>query len=167
MQQIDVIVAVAGHNSHASACYPTKAGLKVLVLEAHQTPGGMTFPNPMAPERPEHLINEASIHASVFDELELAKKSGLSQRLIDPCHYPQCSNSEASFGMWRDARRTASEISHFSKKDAQAWLQMSESADAPCASAQPLAGYEIPVKGLYLSGSAPPPERRNLRPTRP
>ncbi|GLU39272.1 hypothetical protein [Pseudomonas sp. NBRC 100443] len=135
MQQIDVIVAGASHNSHVSACHPTKAGLRVLVLEAHQTSCGMTCTNPMAPEAPEHRINEASIHTSMFDELELAKRSDLSQRLIAPCHYLLNSNGEASFGMWRGPHHTASEISHFSRMDAQAWLQMSESADAPCASA--------------------------------
>lgn len=151
MQDIDVIVAGAGHNGLVSACYLAKAGLKVLVLEAHTTPGGMTCTNPMAPEAPEHIINEASIHASMFrmspinDELELEKKFGLRQRLIDPCHYQLCSDGERSFGMWRDARRTAAEISHFSKKDAEAWLKMSETADAALRIGLPLA-FNSPVK---------------------
>ncbi len=154
MQNVDVIVAGAGHNGLVSACYLAKAGLKVLVLEAHQTPGGMTCTNPMAPEAPEHIINEASIHASMFrmspinDELELEKKFGLRQRLIDPCHYQLCSDGEASFGMWRDANRTAKEISHFSKKDAKAWLQMSETIDAALRIGLPLA-MENPTKPSF------------------
>ncbi len=156
MQNVDVIVAGAGHNGLVSACYLAKAGLKVLVLEAHQTPGGMTCTNPMAPEAPEHIINEASIHASMFrmspinDELELEKKFGLRQRLIDPCHYQLCSDGDASFGMWRDPNRTAKEISHFSKRDAQAWLKMSETIDAALRIGLPLA-MENPTKPSFES----------------
>ena len=77
-KDFDVIVAGAGHNGLIAACYLAKAGLKTLVIEAHDTPGGMTATNPMAPEAPDHIINEASIHASLFrlspidEELELS-----------------------------------------------------------------------------------------------
>lgn len=42
-----------------------KAGLDVLVVEAYLTAGGMTSTNPMAPEAPAYLINEASLQASL------------------------------------------------------------------------------------------------------
>src|SRR6266498_523370 len=91
-RQADIIVVGAGHNGLVAACYMAKAGLDVLVVEAAGTPGGMTSTNPMAPEAPDHLINEASIHASLFRttnidaELGLSKKYGLRQRLINPAH---------------------------------------------------------------------------------
>jgi phytoene dehydrogenase-like protein len=91
-RQADVVVVGAGHNGLVAACYLAKAGLDVLVVERHDTPGGMTSTNPMAPEAPDHMINEASIHASLFRttnidaELQLSSRFGVRQRLIDPAH---------------------------------------------------------------------------------
>jgi succinate dehydrogenase/fumarate reductase flavoprotein subunit len=42
--RLDAVVVGAGHNGLPCACYLAKAGLKVLVLEQHRTPGGMTMP---------------------------------------------------------------------------------------------------------------------------
>ncbi len=144
-KDFDVIVAGAGHNGLIAACYLAKAGLKTLVIEAHDTPGGMTATNPMAPEAPDHIINEASIHASLFrlspidEELELSKRFGLRQRQIDPCHIQLISpEGDESFAMWNDANRTAEEIKYFSPNDAKAWLEMSELFDATFQMAMPM-----------------------------
>lgn len=141
----DVIVAGAGHNGLTSAAYLAKSGLKVLVVEASDTPGGMTSTNPMAPEAPEYIINEASIHASLFrlspidEELELGSKFGLRQRQIDPCHIQLISaEGDESFAMWNDARKTAEEIKYFSPKDAKRWLEMAEVIDAAFKIAMPM-----------------------------
>ena len=126
----DVIVVGAGHNGLVAGCYLARAGLDVLVVEAHETPGGMTSTNPMAPEAPDHLINEASIHASLFRttnidaELELSAKFGLRQRLIDPAHVHLGPEGE-SLAYWRDPRRTIEEIKRFSRRDAAAWEELS------------------------------------------
>lgn len=150
--QFDVIVAGAGHNGLVSACYLAKSGLRVLVIEAHDTPGGMTSTNPMAPEAPGHIINEASIHASLFRlspidaELGLTRDFGLRQRVIDPCHIQLISpEGEESFAMWRDARKTAAEINYFSPKDAKTWLEMSEVIAAAFKIAMPMM-LDSPVK---------------------
>lgn len=125
----DVIVAGSGHNGLVTACYLAKAGLDVLVVEAHSTPGGMTATNPMAPEAPDHIINEASIHASLFrttnidDQLGLTKKYGLRMRPIDPAHVQLGFDGE-SIAMWRDPRKTADEIRKFSVKDAIAYVEL-------------------------------------------
>ncbi len=150
-ENYDVIVAGAGHNGLVSACYLAKSGLKVLVVEAHDTPGGMTSTNAMAPEAPEHIINEASIHASLFrispidQELELTTKYGLRQRIIDPCHVQLAADGDASIAMWRDANRTAEEIRYFSEKDAQAWLELSTLIDGALKMGLPMA-LTSPVK---------------------
>lgn len=126
----EVVVVGAGHNGLVAACYLAKAGLDVLVVERHDTPGGMTATNPMAPEAPEHLINEASIHASLFRttridaELELSSKYGLRQRLIDPAHVHLAPDGE-SIAMWRDPMRTVDEIRRFSRRDAARWVELS------------------------------------------
>lgn len=154
-KDFDVIVAGAGHNGLVCACYLAKKGLKVLVVEAHDTPGGMTATNPMAPEAPNHIINEASIHASLFRlspidaELELSTKFGLRQRQIDPCHIQLISpEGDESFAMWNDANKTAEEIKYFSEKDAKTWLEMSEVIDAAFKMAMPMM-LTSPVKPSF------------------
>ena len=134
-QGADVIVAGAGHNGLIAACYLARAGLDVLVVEAHETAGGMTSTNPMAPEAPDHMINEASIHASLFQmtpidaELELSKKFGLRQRPIEPPHVQLGPEGESLACWWKDPRRTADEIRYFSPKDAEAWLELSRTIE--------------------------------------
>jgi phytoene dehydrogenase-like protein len=142
-QGADVIVVGAGHNGLVAACYLAKAGVDVLVVERWETPGGMTSTNPMAPEAPDHLINEASIHASLFRttnidaELELSARFGLRQRVIDPAHVHLGPDGE-SIAMWRDPTRTAEEIRRFSRRDAVAWLELSNIIASATAMGLPL-----------------------------
>lgn len=131
----DVVVVGAGHNGLVAAAYLAKAGLDVLVVEAHSTPGGMTATNPMAPEAPEYTINEASIQASLFRttsidaELGLSRKFGLRQTVIDPAHF-QLAADGSSLGLWRDPRKTADELRYFSPRDAMALLDLYRVIDA-------------------------------------
>ena len=139
----DVIVVGAGHNGLVAACYLAKAGIDVLVVERWGTPGGMTSTNPMEPEAPDHLINEASIHASLFRttnidaELELSSRFGLRQRLIDPAHVHLGPEGE-SIAMWRDPMRTVEEIRRFSRRDAQHWVELSNIIASATAMGLPL-----------------------------
>src|SRR5262245_29929718 len=134
-QPVDVIVAGAGHNGLVSAAYLAKAGLDVLVLEASPTLGGMTATNAIFEEAPEHLVNEGSVQASLFrtttidDDLGLSKKYGLRQRVTDPAHV-QMQLDHASLGLWRDPQTVADELRHFSRKDAQAYLEIFEVINA-------------------------------------
>jgi len=134
-READVIVAGAGHNGLVAAAYLAKAGFDVLVVEASPTIGGMTSTNPMAPEAPEHMINEGSIQASLFrtttidKDLGLGAKYGLRQRVIDPAHV-QMQLDGASLGLWRDPRKVADELRYFSRKDAESYLKLFEVIDA-------------------------------------
>ncbi len=131
----DVIVAGAGHNGLVTAAYLAKAGLDVLVVEASPTIGGMTSTNPMAPEAPDHMINEGSIQASLFrtttidKDLGLSAKYGLRQTVIDPVHV-QLNPDGSSLALWRDPVRVAQELRHFSPKDAANYLKLFEIIDA-------------------------------------
>ncbi len=125
----DVIVVGAGHNGLTAAAYLAKAGLDVLVVEAYRTPGGMTATNPMAPEAPEYRINEASLQASLFrtttidEDLGLSSKHGLRQRVIDPAHV-QLNYDGSSLALWRDPRKIADELKHFSPRDAEKLIDL-------------------------------------------
>ncbi|MHB8691763.1 MAG: phytoene desaturase family protein [Solirubrobacteraceae bacterium] len=143
MRAAEVVVVGAGHNGLVAACYLAKAGIDVLVVERWETPGGMTSTNAMAPEAPEHLINEASIHASLFRttnidaELELSARFGLRQRLIDPAHVHLGPEGE-SIAMWRDPMRTVEEMRRFSRRDAQNWVELSNIIASATAMGLPL-----------------------------
>jgi phytoene dehydrogenase-like protein len=131
----DVIVAGAGHNGLVAAAYLAKAGLDVLVLEASPTFGGMTATNPIFPDHPEYLVNEGSVQASLFrttnidQELQLGAKYGLKQRVGDPAHV-QMQLDCASLALWRDPQKVADELKRFSRRDAQAYLEIFEVINA-------------------------------------
>jgi phytoene dehydrogenase-like protein len=128
--QPDVVILGAGHNGLTAACYLAKAGLKVQVLEASPTVGGMTSTNAIIPAAPNHRFNEGAIQltgifrlSGVAQELNLPKY-GLREIEVDPAHI-QLAPDGSSLAIWKDASKTADELKRFSHKDAQAWMDFS------------------------------------------
>lgn len=130
----EVIVAGGGHNGLVAACYLARAGVDVLVVEAHEKVGGMTATSAMVPEAPAHMINEGSIQASLWNastidaDLGLSKEFGLEPIFCDPFHL-HLGHENESLAFWRDYRKTAEEIRRFSERDAKTWLQLCETID--------------------------------------
>ncbi|MBN9735632.1 MULTISPECIES: NAD(P)/FAD-dependent oxidoreductase [unclassified Pseudonocardia] len=166
----DVVVVGSGHNGLVAAAYLARSGLDVCVVEASPTAGGMTSTNPMEPEAPGYTINEASIQASLFrttnidQELGLGSRFGLKQTIIDPAHF-QLAADGSSLGLWRDPRKTASELEYFSKKDATALLELYEVIDAAVEIGLPLMQTNVTrpaLKNVMKSVAAAAKNRKQL-----
>jgi phytoene dehydrogenase-like protein len=133
-QDSDVIVIGAGHNGLASACYLAQAGMKVTVVEASPTIGGMISTNPIFPEAPDHQINEGGIQASLFrssgieQDLGLAKY-GFRQIIADPFHV-HLDPEGPSLAFWHDPAKTVEELKYFSPRDARKYEEFARQLDA-------------------------------------
>ena len=132
--EVDVIVIGGGHNGLIAACYLAREGLEVLVVEALPTIGGMSrTEHPFAPA-PHHAINPCALDviflqpSKVIEELRLADV-GFRMLDVDP-FWAHLDADEASIALWRDRRRTAEEITRFSRRDADAYLDLCETLDA-------------------------------------
>ena len=119
----DVIIIGAGHNGLTCGSYLARAGRRVLVLERRDIVGGMCTTEETVAEAPGFKMNPCAVDTaltnipvSVVDELNLAKY-GL--RFIKPDPWAAyVSPDGAAIGMWHDRSRTAAEIRHLSRGDA-------------------------------------------------
>jgi phytoene dehydrogenase-like protein len=161
----DVIVIGAGHNGLTAAAYLQRAGLRVIVLEASPTSGGMLGTNPIFASAPRHLVNEGGIQASLFRsatieaDLEL-QRYGLRQIIADPFHVHLDPNGP-SLAFWKDPSKTADEIRHFSQRDARKYLEFSQQLDAAMDLVLPfMNGHPTHPSGTSILNAIPVAARR-------
>lgn len=130
----DVLVIGGGHNGLTAACYLSRAGVDVLVVEAGPRLGGCTTSGPYIDGAPDHTVSACAGDiitlraSSVIDDLQL-RRFGYSDHEVDPA-YCAIAADGGSLAFWRDPRRTAEEIRRFSTRDATAFLALMEDLDA-------------------------------------
>jgi phytoene dehydrogenase-like protein len=128
VNQWDIVVAGAGHNSLLTAAYAARAGFKVLVLEAVTGIGGdttceeLTLPgfihDPCATAH--NLIQSNPLMRN--NELQL-DRYGLRYLSPDPV-FTMPFRDGRSITMWRDLDRTCGELARFSRADADAYREL-------------------------------------------
>jgi phytoene dehydrogenase-like protein len=128
VNQYDIVVAGAGHNSLLTAAYAARAGFSVLVLEGADRIGGdttceeLTLPgfihDPCATAH--NLIQSNPLMRN--DELQL-DRYGLRYLYPDPV-FTMPFRDGRSLTMWRNLDRTCAELARFSASDADAYRQL-------------------------------------------
>lgn len=128
MDQFDIVIAGAGHNSLITAAYAGMAGYSCLVLEARSLVGGNTMTEELT--LPGFLHDTCSTTHSIFlqsplwrdQELPLAEY-GLEYIHTDPATHVVFPDG-TSLTQWMDIERTCQEIARFSRRDADTYRRM-------------------------------------------
>jgi len=117
----DAIIIGAGHNGLVTAGYLARSGLKVLVLEARELPGGACVTEELWPGF--HVSTAAYLcsllQPRIVKDLEL-ERFGYVVDAKDPAFFSPFPNGRYLF-TWQDRARTLAEIAKFSKRDAGAY----------------------------------------------
>jgi len=135
VRDVDVVIVGGGHNGLTAGCFLAREGLDVLIVEAHHHVGGMTATNATLPSAPEHKFNEGAIQLTgVFRLSQIAAELnlpafGLQEIPVEPAHL-QLGPDGSSLGIWKDRNKTIRELERYSKNDARAWREISETLDA-------------------------------------
>ena len=166
---VDVVVIGAGHNGLVVAGYLAKAGLRVAVVEAADTPGGMTASGPLFPRRPATSSTPARLdiisllHSRIPADLAL-REHGLQLVKPDP-NYVSLHPDGSSLALWRDHTRTAAEIERYSRADARAFLEFTDLLDVMIGAILPVLGVDFgrpDPKALWASTKVAAKNRTRL-----
>lgn len=121
MSRYDAVVIGAGHNGLVCAGSLAKAGLRVLVLERRDRPGGAADSAEIAPgyRAPVAAHTVGRFRRSVIRDLGLDRR-GL--RLLDPVARAFVPGPDGrALTLWADPARTAAELGSWSRADAETW----------------------------------------------
>ena len=164
----DVLIVGAGHNGLTAGCYLARAGLRVTVVEASATVGGMTSTNPVLEKAPGHRINEGAMDSSLWRTTTIARDLNLAgfglRELEITTPYAFLDADGSSLCVHRDPMRTADEIARFSRADSRAYVELANALDAAMNVAVPYMNSNPmrPHVGEILRGAA----KSALRPRR-
>lgn len=117
----DVAIIGGGHNGLITAAYLAKAGRKVLVLEKKKIIGGIAVTEEFFPGFSASSITDESdsLSPKIVAALNL-KQFGYKVLPTDPLIFaPQIDGKHLT--IWHDVQRTAGEIAHFSRTDADSY----------------------------------------------
>ncbi len=117
----DVAIIGSGHNGLTTAAYLARAGQKVVVLEKKEMIGGIAVTEELfSGFKVSSLIDGTdSFSQKVSRDLDLAR-FGLDVIATDPLIFSPKKNGK-HLTIWHDVNRTASNIAHFSRADADAY----------------------------------------------
>jgi phytoene dehydrogenase-like protein len=126
VEDAEVVVAGAGHNSLITACYLAKAGYRCLVLEANDIPGGGAVTEELL--GPGYAIDSCATGHTLMctnplvvdDELGLMAGDGLTYVDPDPVAHVAFPDG-GHFTMRLDRHATVEEFGRFSAADARAY----------------------------------------------
>lgn len=129
MEDVDVVVAGAGHNSLITACYLAKAGYRCLVLEANAIPGGGAVTEELL--GPGYAVDSCATGHTLMctnplladDELGLMAAGSLTYVDPDPVAHVAFPDG-GHFTMTLDRSETAAEFGRFSAADARAYERL-------------------------------------------
>jgi phytoene dehydrogenase-like protein len=122
-ERYDAVIVGAGHNGLVSAAYLAKAGLRTLVLERRNRPGGPLATEEVAPgvRAPVAADNVGRLRAGVVRDLRLGSHGF---KVIEPDVVAFAPSADgAGRTLWRDPVQTATELRTGPRpKDAEAFI---------------------------------------------
>lgn len=130
-KRYDAIIVGGGTNGLTCAAFLSRAGRRVLVLEAAPVVGGFATTEELCPDAPGFRFNKHAIDLfsgmippSVLTELPL-ERYGFRTVDTDP-YATYLAPDGGSICQWRDIDRTAAEIAHYSRRDAERYRRFAQ-----------------------------------------
>jgi phytoene dehydrogenase-like protein len=122
----DAVIVGGGHNGLVTACYLARTGLKVLVLERRHVLGGACVTEEVWPGYRVSTLSYlcSLLQPQIINDLEL-KRFGYHIYPKDPSFFTAFPDGRHLF-FWQDEKKTHSELSKFSRRDADHFARYEE-----------------------------------------